>query len=120
MLLWKLLVVADLLILASYIVAVWKRHEHFGRSDYLTVPIGAVGTAGLITYAFSLPTLSPVFWRIFLPVLAVSGAWEMTRAVNKEGFNLGTAIGGLIALALVGFTSIALFRLGGSHWVSTG
>ena len=117
MLLWKLLVVADIVLNASYWLAVAKRHEHLGPSDYWTIPIGLIGTAGLVIYAFSLPAISRIFWRYFVAVLAVSGASVIAKAINKDDINLGTVIGGLLALALLGFTCVAAFRLGGSQWM---
>lgn len=117
MLLWKLLVVADLLVLVGYSAAVWKRQECIHGSDLVTLPINLVGTIGLIIYAFSIPPPWSEFWRLFLPIFAASGAWEISAAMNTDHFNVGTVIGAALALILVGFTSVAVYRLGGSHWI---
>ena len=117
LILWKLLVAADLLLLTGYLVAVWKRQEHVRNFDYATIPVSLIRTIGLIFYAFSISAVSPTFWRFFLPVFVVSGAWEISAAVNTDDFEVGTAIGGVFALVLVGLTSVALYRLGGSHWL---
>ena len=116
MLFWKLLVAADLLITIAYWLAVWKGREHPHGFDFASLPVGIIGTMGLVTYAFELPTLHPALWKAFLPIFLISGTWEIAAAIKKSDFDVGEIIGLLLAFLLVGFTSIALYRLGGFSW----
>ena len=114
---WKVFVVVDLLIAAGYWWAVWKGKQRPHAFDIVSIPVGVLGSLGLIMYAFSLPTPSQLIWRAFLPIFIASSAWEIATAVKNEGISAEAVFGVAPALLLVGFTSVALYRLGGSHWV---
>ncbi len=117
MLFWKLLVAIDVLINIGYWRAVWKGTEQIRGFDVVSVPVGLIGTIGLAIYAFSLPSPSPIVWRYVLPAVVASGAWEIASAASKSDFDAGTLIAIGLAMLLVGFTSVALYRLGGSSWI---
>lgn len=117
MLFWKLIVAVDVLVISGYWVAVWKGKERIAGFDFVSLPIGLLGTLGLGMYAFSLPTLSDLFWRYFLPFFIASAAWEVTGAANTPDFDAGTLVGVGLALLLIGLTAIAIYRLGGSAWI---
>lgn len=117
MLFWKLLVAIDLLIGAGYSVAIWKRRERGHGFDFVSIAVGLAGTAGLILYAFSLPAISALFWRAFLPVFIASCAWEVADVTRGKRLLIETVVGVVPALLLVGFMSVALYRLGGSQWI---
>lgn len=117
MLFWKLFVAADLLIFGAYGYAIGTGKERLRRSDFVTIPVGLIGLMGLIIYAFSLPKFATLAWRIFLPIFVASAAWEIADAANKPHFDVGRAIGVAMATVIAGFTSIALYRLGGSLWI---
>jgi hypothetical protein len=117
MLFWKLIVAVDLLVISGYWVAVWKGKERITGFDFVSLPIGLLGSLGLTMYAFSLTTPSVLFWRYFLPVFIASAAWEVAKAANTPDFDAGTLLGVCVALLLIGLTAIALYRLGGSTWI---
>jgi hypothetical protein len=117
MLFWKLLVALDLVIAAGYSASVWKGHERLDAFDFISIPVALIGIFGLTTYAFSVPTVPELIWRIFLPVFVSWSGWEVAQAASKDGIGVDTIFGIVQALLLVGFTSVALYRLGGSHWI---
>ena len=117
MLFWKLFAALDVLVNLAYWRAVVRGDQKLDRKDAITLPIGLTGTFGLITYAFSLQTQPMLFWRFFLPVLIMSSAWEIASAASEDEFGVGPLIGVALAFLLVGFTSIAIYRLGGSAWI---
>lgn len=113
MLFWKLLFAIDALLLVGFLFSVWRGYG-LTRFDLVAIPVELVGSAGLATYAFALPTLPNIFWRAFLPVFLASNAWEIAVAAGKDDRNAGTLIGAVMAALFVGLTAIALYRLGGS------
>ena len=116
MLLWKILACIDVLINLGYWHAVLSGRERLKGFDFLAVPIGLVGTLALITYAFSQPALPETFWRLFLPFFIAAAAWEIMKAANRPDLDVGRLLGVGMVLILVGFTSVAIYRLGGTHW----
>ena len=117
MLFWKLLLAADVLVNIGYWRAVLSGKERLEGLDLLCIPIGLIGTLGLATYAFTLPTFPQLFWRGFLPIFIALTAWEISKAAVKSGLDWGTLVGVGFAMLLVGLTSVALYRLGGSAWI---
>jgi len=118
MLFWKILAVVDVIINLGYWSAIWVGSHRMERSDFLLVPAGLLGTVGVIAYAFSLRTASPLVWRLALPIVLASAAWEIAAVVaNDRDPNFGTVVGVAIVTLLAGFTSVALYRLGGSEWI---
>jgi hypothetical protein len=118
MLFWKLFVVLDVAINIGYWHAVLTGREGLGRYDKITIPIGLVGSLGLISYAFSLPILWDWFWQFFLPIYMLDACWEVAKAINRPEPNPGTYIGAGLSILIIGFTSIALYRLGGANWIA--
>ena len=118
MLFWKIFAVIDVLINLGYWHAVATGRERLTRLDVLTVPVGLIGTVGVILYAFALSTIPEQFWHYFLPIFIGIAGWEIAKAACKPEAEIGTFIGVALAIALVGFTSVALYRLGGSTWIS--
>ena len=114
---WKIVFTVDVLVNAGFWLSVWKGNERLNAFDTFIIPTGLIGTVGLAMYAFGLATMPQLFWRCFLPLFIASGAWDITQAAREPDFDTGTAIGIAAAVLLVGLTSVAIYRLGGSAWV---
>ena len=118
MLFWKLFAVVDVLINMGYWHAIATGRERLTRIDVLTVPVGLIGTVGVISYAFSLSAVPMQFWHYFLPIFIGIAGWEIAEAARKSDAEIGTFIGVSLVIALAGFTSVALYRLGESKWIN--
>ena len=91
---------------------VTNRRYPLHKFDIVTIPVGIIGSVGLIIYAFTLPPISPGFWRWFLPVFAVSEAWEITAAIKDEAIDVGAIVGATLGIMILGLMCVAIFRIG--------
>ena len=114
MLFWKVFAVLDVLVQLGYWRALLTGRERAQPFDIITIPVALIGTFGVICYAFSRPTLPPSFWPYFLPVLIGVAGWEIAKVINKSERNIETLIAVALVVTMVGLTSVAVYRLGGS------
>lgn len=114
---WKVLALADVAISIGYWRSVLAGRTPLERFDLVANSVAMAGSLGLISYAFSIQMLPPLLWRILLPIFLLVSGWEIAKAVDKHGAVRDAYIGAIPALLLVGFTSIALYRLGGERWI---
>jgi hypothetical protein len=117
MIFWKPLAAIDLAILLGYGWALLRRDEEFRRADAISVPASLIGTTSLFVYAFELRVFSPLIWRVLLPLFVGASAFELVSAGKKPDANTGTLIGMAIAGLIVAFSTVAMYRLGGAHWI---
>jgi hypothetical protein len=116
---WKALAATDLIILLGYGCAILRRKEKLRRADSIILPTSLIGTIGLFDYAFELHMFLPLLWRAILPLFLASSAFELVSAGKKTDANAGTLIGITIAGLMLGFSAVAMYRLGGSRWIGS-
>jgi hypothetical protein len=117
MLFWKLFAGVDVLVAVGYLWSVWSCRESFRLFDAIGTAVWLVGSGGMIIYAFSLPAISQPLWRAFLPIFLAVGAWEISAEVKRGRIRPATLAGIVVGLLVVSVNSVALYRLGGSHWL---
>jgi hypothetical protein len=116
MVFWKILFGLDVLATAAWVAAIWHGQERLDRWDFVALPVCLVGVAGLGLYAFEWPSGPSMVWRVILPVFIACAAKEIANAVNDKHLRLMTAVSATPAVAIAGFTSVALYRLAGQGW----
>lgn len=115
MLLWKLFAAVSGLIYLAYGYSVLKGTELLRRVDVFYIPVGVIGTFGVFAYAYSVTSIPTIAWTVFLPIYVGVTGWEIAEVVADADADVGTYVGIGLVMILAGFTSVALFRLGG--WV---
>ena len=114
---WKALAAIDFAILSGYGWTVLARRQKLEAVDGIFVPTSLVGFTSLIAYAFGLHFLSPSIWRAIVPLFLATSAFEIASVARKPATNAGALAGLAIATLIVGFSAVAMYRLGGSRWL---
>ena len=116
MLFWKLFAAVCVLVTLAYWRDVLTEKYKLERFDLLWSPVDLLATAGVVIYAFSLPSLPAWAWLCLFPLFIASVAAEMMSIVRNSELDSGTWVGLAVALLLAGFTAVAVSRLAEPAW----
>ena len=114
MLIWKIFAVISVIITLGFWLALFRGKQPFDLSTKIGLVPNFVSAAGVVIYAFGLPSVSHRFWIVaqgaFL-AWAVVELWSDFRHFKPQ---IGVLIAATLLPALFTFEWLALYRLGGS------